>query len=96
MFVVNVNYIGSLDDVDQHLAAHVEFLKKQYEDGVFIASGRKIPRTGGVILARSVTGEQLNRILDEDPFKRAGVAEYDVTEFVASMVADGLSALKEG
>ena len=96
MFVVNLTYVMPLDQVDGHLAAHVEFLKKQYEKGIFVASGRKVPRTGGVILARSVSRDELNRILAQDPFNKAGVAEYEVTEFVPSMVADGLSALKEG
>ncbi len=96
MFVVNVTYVLPLKEVDRHLADHVEFLRKQYERGVFIASGRKVPRTGGVILAHSVSREELNRILEEDPFKKGRVAEYEVTEFVASMVADALSALKEG
>jgi uncharacterized protein YciI len=96
MFVVNVTYVMPLEQVDDHLAVHVEFLKKYYEKGIFVASGRKVPRVGGVILARSVSREELNHVLDQDPFKQAGVAEYEVTEFVASMAADGLSSLKEG
>lgn len=96
MFVVSLTYIGPLDSIDAHLDDHVAFLKEQYAKGRFIASGRKVPRTGGVILARSMPRDELNRILEQDPFKKAGIAEYEVTEFVASMVADELSAFKDG
>ena len=51
MFIVSLNYLSSLDQVDSLLEEHIEFLKMQYEKKIFIASGRKIPRTGGVILA---------------------------------------------
>lgn len=40
-----------MDKVEEHLTAHVEYLKEQYSLNNFIASGRKVPRTGGVILS---------------------------------------------
>lgn len=47
MFIVSLTYKRPLSEVDQHLEAHVAYLKQQYGDGHFIASGRKVPRTGG-------------------------------------------------
>lgn len=52
MFIVSLTYICTLEDVDKILPQHVEYLKNQYEKGNFIASGRKIPRTGGIILSK--------------------------------------------
>lgn len=95
MFVVDVHYIAPLEEVDRALADHVTFLQEGYAKGVFLASGRKIPRTGGVILAGNVSREELDAILDGDPFKQRGIAVYTVTEFVASMTALDLVALKE-
>lgn len=79
--------------IDQHLDAHVAYLKRQYAAGNFIASGRKVPRTGGVILASVASRAKLTSILAEDPFRKAGLAEYSVTEFTPSMVAEGLEKL---
>jgi len=62
MFVVFLNYIKSIEEVESHLEMHVEYLKKQYEKKVFIASGRKIPRTGGVILANVESRAELETI----------------------------------
>jgi len=95
MFVVSVKYIVPLEEVDRHLSAHVEFLNKNYEKGIFLVSGRKVPRTGGVIIARVGSRQELERVLSEDPFNIAGVAEYDITEFVASLTAKELTSMKE-
>ncbi|MDD2464432.1 MAG: YciI family protein [Desulfobulbus sp.] len=93
MFIISLHYIADLDEIDQHLDAHVVYLKRQYAAGNFLASGRKVPRTGGVILASVSNREKLTSILAEDPFQKAGLAEYTVTEFIPSMVAEGLETL---
>ena len=67
-----------------------------YSLGKFVVSGRKVPRTGGVILASCSDREELKRILEEDPFFRAKVAEYDVVEFVPTMTAPGFGKLQGG
>ena len=43
MFIVNLTYKVSLDEVDKYLQDHVEYLKVQYDQKNFIASGRKNP-----------------------------------------------------
>ncbi|PML79175.1 YciI family protein [Enterovibrio norvegicus] len=93
MFVVSLTYKVALSDVDQHIDAHIAYLEKQYADGHFLASGRKVPRTGGIILAQAKDREHLDTILRADPFYQADVADYDVMEFEPSMFAEGLDAL---
>jgi len=95
MFVVNLHYTAPLEEVDKALAEHVAFLIAHYEKGIFIASGRKVPRTGGVILARNASREELQAILDQDPFKARNLATYEITEFVASMTSPELAAVRE-
>lgn len=95
MFIVSVNYLSSLDQIDSLLKEHIEFLNIQYEKKLFIASGRKVPRTGGVILARAKNKEELNTILKQDPFYINGVAEYEVTEFIPSMTLPEFANLNE-
>ena len=96
MFIVNLSYIKPLDTVDRHLPEHKDFLLEQYAKGVFIASGRKIPRTGGIILARAESRKELLMILEKDPFIKDGIADYEITQFAPSLIAEGLEALKEG
>jgi len=37
--------------IDAEMRAHVAWLRTHYASGTFLASGRKVPRDGGVILA---------------------------------------------
>jgi uncharacterized protein YciI len=59
MFLIDLQYEGPLAEIDASLADHVTFLREQYERGIFLVSGRKVPRTGGIILARSISREEL-------------------------------------
>ena len=92
MFVVLLTYRRPIEDVEKYLAEHVTFLNAQYDAGVFIASGRRVPRTGGVILASGVEKEKIEEILELDPFKREGIADYEIVEFVPTKMKAGVEA----
>ncbi|RWC43637.1 MAG: hypothetical protein EOS55_21810 [Mesorhizobium sp.] len=94
MFVVSLNYKVPLTEIDQLQAAHIEWLKACYADGIFVVSGPKKPRTGGVIIAQCPR-DVLDARLAADPFAKAGAADYDVTEFLAKMTTAGLDDFKE-
>lgn len=95
MFIVTLHYIRPLEELDALMAQHVAWLKKHYDSGLFIASGRQVPRKGGVILARSGDRKALERILAQDPFTKSGCARTEVLEFTPSMTAPGAEVLKE-
>ncbi|WP_426997354.1 YciI family protein [Pseudarthrobacter sp. N5] len=92
MYVVSLSYKVAEDIVDFHLEAHVEWLKDAFDQGIFIAAGRKIPRTGGMLLSNS-DRTSLDASLAKDPFYVNGVAEFEVTEFHANRVAPGYENL---
>lgn len=94
MFIISLTYKMPLDEVDKHLPAHVSFLNDQYASGHFIASGRKVPRTGGIILSNMQSRDALNEVLQNDPFMQYGVADYDIVEFVPSMVSEEMGFLR--
>lgn len=59
-------------------------------------SGRKQPRTGGVILALAESLAAIEKVIAEDPFNMYGLADYTITEFLPSMANESfLSILKE-
>jgi uncharacterized protein YciI len=84
MFIIDLNYIVPLDELDSHMAEHVDHLNKYYEKNVFVASGRKVPRTGGVILALADSVETIEKIIAEDPFFKHKLAEFKITQFLTS------------
>ncbi|WP_037673358.1 YciI family protein [Streptomyces griseus] len=95
MFVLELTYTAPLDAVDAVLEAHVAWLAEQYETGHFLASGRKDPRDGGVIIAVARDRARIEEITAGDPFVTAGVCAYRVTEFVATKTAPALEAYRE-
>lgn len=96
MFVIELVYKADLSEIDAHMKAHVAFLKKYYAAGIFLVSGRKIPRDGGIILAVAESREKLEAIVSEDPFHAHGLAEFRVIEFRASQRAKDIQARVDG
>jgi uncharacterized protein YciI len=95
MFILELTYIAPLERVESIMAGHVDWLKTHYTAGVFIASGRKVPRDGGVILAVAPDRASILEITATDPLVLEGVCEYRVTQFVATTVAEGLEPYRE-
>lgn len=94
MYIVNLTYLKPVSEVDNHVVAHRAFLDEYYARGVFIASGPRNPRDGGVIIASShASRAELDEILAKDPFSQNGIASYQVTEFVPTKHHPMLTAI---
>jgi uncharacterized protein YciI len=96
MFVINLNYIVPLEQLDAHMTDHVKFLRKYYKQNIFVASGRKVPRTGGIILALAKSKDDIEKIITEDPFYIHKLAEFTITEFLTSQYHPDLKNLITG
>ncbi|WP_031464647.1 YciI family protein [Sciscionella sediminilitoris] len=93
MYVVKLTYPADLTEIDARLSEHVAWLEEQYASERLLASGRQEPRLGGVLLFASIPRTELDAALARDPF--AGVAEYEVTKFLASKTHDALAAFRD-
>ena len=91
IFLIDIEYTADMDAVMAQLDAHMEFVKAGFASGDFLVAGRKMPRSGGVILARGVSKEAVEALAQSDPFATSGVAQITVTEFWAGNVQDGLA-----
>lgn len=96
MFIINLHYIVPLEQLDAHMTAHVKFLRHYYKKNVFVASGRKVPRTGGIILALAKSKEEVEQIMREDPFFIHKLAEFTIIEFLTSQYHPELKKLLAG
>jgi uncharacterized protein YciI len=94
MYVVSLTYKVPEEIVDFHLKAHVTWLQDAFDQGVFIVAGRKIPRTGALLLSNA-DRTSLDAALVRDPFYVNGVAEFEVMEFHANRVAPGYENLQD-
>lgn len=95
MFIVSLIYTKPLEQINAHLEDHRAFLDKFYQKEIFLMSGRKEPRTGGIIIMNVESIDDVHRIIQEDPFHEHDVAEYQITEFYPSKVAAGLEKYQQ-
>jgi uncharacterized protein YciI len=93
VFVLLLTYTAPLEEVDALMREHMRWLDGHYDAGRFLVSGRQVPRSGGVILARGDDRAEIEAIAAGDPFVRGGVATVEVVQFRASQAADGLRPL---
>lgn len=92
MFVFSLTYVKPLSEVERVLPDHVRFLDRYYDLGKFVCSGRKNPRTGGVILCAATDATEAEAIMREAPFFIEGIARYEVIEFQPSKYAEAFRA----
>lgn len=92
MFVIELIYKADLAEIDARMRAHMAFLKKYYAAGNFLISGRKVPRDGGIILAVGADRQEMDVIMQQDPFVLHGVADYRIIEFRVSQRADDVQS----
>ena len=93
MIVVSLTYKVPLDVLDLHVAAHMDWLREAYAAGHLLASGRKVPRTGGLFLVRGDMAFARS-LAASDPFAVNDLADYDFTEVNITTTAAGLEGLK--
>jgi uncharacterized protein YciI len=93
VFLLLLTYVKPLAEVDALMRKHVAWLDEHYAAGRFLVSGRRIPRTGGVIIARGEDRAEIEALAATDPFVRGDVATCEVVEFRASQKAPGLDRL---
>ena len=93
MFLFDLTYVKPLEEVERLLPDHIRYPDAWYDKGKFLCSGRKNPRTGGMILCNCADKEEAEQIQKEDPFYQNGIAQYTLTEFFPTKMADGLQTL---
>jgi len=90
LFIVSLRYLVPLQRIDAAMDSHVAFLDRHFAQREFLAAGRLVPRTGGIILVRAKDRVTVEKIMKQDPFLKRKLASVDIVEFVASKMDKGL------
>jgi uncharacterized protein YciI len=88
MFVILLDYVKPIEEIERLLTPHREFLDRYYAKGRFICSGPLKPRTGGLILCNASDRSEVDSIIKEDPFYQNEAAEYTLVEFEPLKASD--------
>ena len=96
MFIVLLTYDAELGEIDRLMPEHVAFLKRCYDADLFLVSGRQVPRTGGVILARSARRQDVEAVMELDPLVEGGAARFEIIEFRTSQFHPDFESCADG
>lgn len=81
MVIFKLTYKKALSEVEKYLEAHREYLDEYFGKGLFVASGPREPRVGGVILCNAGSMDEAREIISRDPFFKEDIADYEITFF---------------
>lgn len=80
-FAVFIKYLESLDKIKSVQEVHRNLLQSGVEKGIILVSGPIEPRTGGIVIMRSQSMEDVKKFFNEDPYLKNNYAEYTFFEF---------------
>src|SRR5690242_6474770 len=93
MFIIDITYKVSLEQIDIYMKEHVEYLEKYFTSGNFFIAGRKNPREGGIIIALASDKKEIENIAHQDPFYINNLADIKITEFSGGRQAKNINEL---
>lgn len=88
MFLVDFQFTDIERITPELTERHKTYLEKEYLSNKLMFGGRKVPRTGGIIISRHSNLEELEGVLNLDPFVQRGAATYSITEFLPVMASE--------
>jgi uncharacterized protein YciI len=91
-----IRYRRPLEEVLKVVEAHRSYLGSLKTKGLLLASGPLEPRNGGALFLRVPDDNvqaNLDQIRDEDPFSKAGVAQYELLPWVPVIGKEALDSL---
>jgi uncharacterized protein YciI len=93
MFIVLLKFSANKAKAGQFMDGHKAWLKRGFDDGVFLLAGSLQPNLGGGIVAHNVALPALQSRVNDDPFVAENVVNAEILEIAPSRADDRLSFL---
>jgi uncharacterized protein YciI len=93
MFIVFLKFSDNKAQAGQFMDGHNAWIKRGFDDGVFLLVGSLQPNLGGGIVAHDTSREDLEARVDEDPFVAQNVVTAEIVEFTPARADERLSFL---
>lgn len=84
MFVVLLKFSVNKGRASHFMARHNEWIKRGFDDGVFLLVGGLRPNKGGGIVAHNTSLPELQSRVEDDPFVAENVATAEILEIAPS------------
>ena len=93
MFVITLKFADKAK-ASQHIDGHNTWIKRGFDDGVFLLVGNLQPNAGGAILAYNAGRAHFEARVREDPFVAEGVVTADILEIAPGRTDERVAFLK--
>ena len=80
MFVVLLKFSTNKGQASQFMEGHREWIKRGFDEGVFLLVGHLQPNLGGGIVAHNASLPDLQSRVNEDPFVAEDVVRAEIIE----------------
>ena len=84
MFVVLLRFSDNKGQAGQFMDGHNAWIRRGFDDGVFLLAGSLQPRSGGGIVAHNTSLAELQARVNADPFVAQKVVEAEILEITPS------------
>lgn len=93
MFVITLRFADKTK-APSLMDGHNAWIKRGFDDGVFLLVGSLQPNAGGAILAHNVTRPEIEARVQDDPFVAEGVVSAEILDIAPGRTDDRLAFLK--
>jgi uncharacterized protein YciI len=93
VFVVLLRFSDHKAKAGQFMEGHKEWIKRGFDDGVFLLLGNLAPNLGGGIVAYNTSLEDLQSRVHDDPFVVENVVTAEILEITPSRADPRLNFL---
>ncbi len=84
MFIVLLKFSSNKSQAGQFMEGHKEWIKRGFDDGIFLLVGNLQPGLGGGIVAHNTTLLDLQSRVNDDPFVAKSVVSAEILEIAPS------------
>lgn len=95
MFIVLLKFSTGRSRAGEFMDGHNAWLKRGFDDGVFVLAGSLQPKLGGAIVAHNTTLSDLQRRVQDDPFVAEDVVSAEILEITPAKADERLGFLLE-
>lgn len=93
MFVVLLKFSANEARAGELMQGHSEWIKRGFDDGVFLLTGTLQPKLGGGILAHNTSLPELQTRVNGDPFVAENVVSAEILEITPAKSDERLKFL---
>jgi uncharacterized protein YciI len=91
MFVVLLRFSDNRARAGEFMEGHKAWIKRGFDDGVFLLTGSLQPNLGGGIIAHNTSLPALHDRVNADPFVAENIVRADIVEITPSRTDERLA-----